>query len=60
MKPATADRIIKAGKPVLLKSRYGETFTALIVSRDRWNVRTSDGGVFDRGDLELVDEKVSK
>lgn len=54
MTPRQADRIIRAGRPVAVRT-MGETFTALFISRDRWNLYTDHGAVFDRGELELVD-----
>ena len=49
-----ADKIIRKGKPVQVHSQeYEETFTALFVNRTRWSITTSDGGIFDRGDLVI-------
>ena len=54
MTPREADRIIKAAQPVKVSSRLEpEGFTALFVRRDRWNIYSADGGVFDRGELTL-------
>lgn len=55
MNTKLADKIIAQGKPVTVhNARFQETFTALFVSRDRYSIYTSDGRVFDRGELELV------
>lgn len=67
MKPRTADKIIAAGRPVVVTSgRYRETFKALFIARDgsaivaAWTQFADDpplsGGRFDRADLELVTE----
>jgi hypothetical protein len=56
MTPRQADQIIKKGEPVTVRSlTYNETFTAVFISRDRWNIRTADG-LYDRGDLEIVED----
>lgn len=58
MSPRQADAIIKAGKPVTVHNAgFGETFTAIFVKRDRWNIYSSDGGKFDRGELEIVSQE---
>lgn len=49
-----ADKLIDNKSRVILRSQSGEQFTAVLVSRDRWNVRTQDGGLFDRKDLEVI------
>lgn len=54
MTPKQADALIKTGAPVTLRTAAGETFTAVIVRRDRWNVHTKAGAVLDRGELEIV------
>lgn len=55
MTPREADKIIKAGKPVMVTNQFEDKpFKVVLVSRDRWNVTTADGGVFDRGDMKLV------
>lgn len=61
MSPREADRIIKAGKKVAVEVKPGlpfggERFTAVFVRRDRWNIYTDEGAVFDRGDLILFRE----
>ena len=49
-----ADRIIRAGQPVTVHNPfYGETFTAVFVRRDRYNIYTEEGGKFDRKELQL-------
>lgn len=55
MTPREADKIIKAGKPVTVTTNLDhKPSEVMLVSRDRWNVRTADGGVFDRGEMKLV------
>ena len=55
MTPRQADQLIKNGKPVRVhNATYGETFTILLVKRDRYNVYTDTGGVFDRAELQVV------
>ncbi len=59
MSPREADKIIKAGEKVAVQIKPGlpfggEPFTALFVRRDRWNIYTNEGCVFDRGDLVLA------
>ena len=50
-----ADQLIRAGKPIKVRDTFYQiTFTFLPVSRDRWNIRGSEGQVFDRGQLQLV------
>lgn len=57
MTPAQADRILKAGKPVRVIGRLDpQGFVAVFVRRDRWNLYTADGGIFDRGDLQISKE----
>ena len=57
MTPRKADQIIKKGKPVTVHNAiYNETFTRLFIRRDRRNIYSSDGGVFDRSDLEVIKE----
>jgi len=53
MTPKQADKIIKAGKPVTVRTKYNETFTDTFISRDRWLIRSATG-TYDRGDLELI------
>lgn len=56
MTPREADKIIKAGKPVMVTTHLDhEPQEITLVSRDRWNVRSATGGVFDRGDMKLVE-----
>ena len=55
MTPRQADQLIKSGKPVTVhNATYGETFTITIVRRDRYNVYTDTGGVFDRVELQVI------
>ncbi len=56
MTPREADKIIKAGRVVTVSNirRPNEKFSRFFVKRDRWNIYSADGGVFDRGELELV------
>ena len=50
-----ADKAIKSGQPVTLRNtQFDETFTVVIVSRDRWTVTSADGGRFERDELEVV------
>jgi hypothetical protein len=50
-----ADKIIKTQTAVTVRnSHFGETFTATFIRRDRYNLYSADGGVFDRGELEIV------
>ena len=50
-----ADKIIAERQPVkVLNKRYNEVWTMVIVSRDRFNVRSSTGGIFERAELEVV------
>lgn len=58
MTPAQADRIIAEGKPVTVHNpKYGETFTVTFVRRDRHSIYAQGGGVFDRADLQITNEK---
>lgn len=60
MTPRQADKAIKSGKPVMVRSA-GETFVLTITSRDRrmidgyyeWNGKIETGR-FHRADLEIV------
>jgi len=55
MTPKQADKIIKAGVPVTVKNfQFGETFTAIFVSRDRFSITTQDGGLYSRDDLDII------
>jgi len=55
MTPRQADQIIKLNKPATVHNTfYNETFTATFIKKDRWNIHTSTGGVFDRGELIIV------
>ena len=54
--PRQADKIIKDGQPVKLRSIYGETFEAIFTSRDRWHMYTADGGKYDRTDMEVIQD----
>lgn len=54
MKPAEADKIIKIGKNVTVYSEhFHERFTRTFIKRDRWNIVSSRGEIFDRGDLKI-------
>ena len=54
MTPKQADKIIKAGKVVTVHNLfYNETFTALFIRRDRWDIYTADN-VYDRAELNVV------
>ena len=56
MSPKQADKIIKAGKPTTVHDTFrNETFTKTFISRDRWDIFSSDGGVFDRGELDVIE-----
>ena len=57
MTPKQADKLIKSGQPVELRSMYGEVFVAVIVRRDRWNIYLADGAVMDRSDCEVIKSK---
>jgi len=58
--PKQVDRAIKSGEPVTLhNARYNETFTAVLVSRDRYTVTTSTGGRFERDELQIVSDILS-
>ena len=60
MTPKQADRLIQSRKPVTLREvRFDQTFSAVLVSRDRYNVRTACGMVLDRGDLEIVENETA-
>ena len=58
MTPRQADKLIKAAKPVnLTNTAYGETFTATITHRDRWNLYMNYNGrqvVIDRQETEIA------
>ena len=52
-----ADNAIKSGAPVTLhNARYDETFTVVLVSRDRHTVTTSTGSRFERDELQVVSQ----
>ena len=54
MTPKEADKIIKLGDSVAVYSKhFGESFIKIFIKRDRWNIYSADGGVYDRADLEL-------
>jgi hypothetical protein len=56
MTPKQADGLIKSGKPVtVFNIVYKESLTITITGRNRWDIYTSDGGVMDRGDLEILE-----
>ena len=51
-----ADKLIKSGEQVTLhNARFNETFTVVLVSRDRHTVTSQDGGRFERDELEVVE-----
>lgn len=55
MTPREADKLIKTGKLTIVKNNfYNETFEAIFVNRDRYNIISRDGGVYDREELEIV------
>lgn len=54
MTPKQADKIIAAGAPVTVRHVSGETFTKVFTARDRRGIESSDGGKFERADLEIV------
>ena len=65
MTPRQADKLIKQGAPVVVKSKgFNETFMLIPVSRTRWSIYGKykalqaegwiDNGAFDRADLEIV------
>ena len=50
-----ADRTIASGQPVrVVWPLYHESGIITIARRDRYNIYTADGGVYDRADTELV------
>ena len=50
-----ADQLVKSGKPVTLFNEfYNETFTIVLVKRDRFNVYSAEGGKFDRKELQEI------
>ena len=54
MTPKQADKIILQAKPVTVhNARWDETFTTTFIRRDRYSIYSVDGGVFDRGELEV-------
>lgn len=54
MTPRQADILIKSGKEVFVTTPLDhDPFPVILVSRDRWDVTTADGGLFDRGDLKI-------
>ena len=67
MTPRQADKLIKQGAPVVVKSKgFNETFMLIPVSRTRWSIYGKykalqaevwlDNGLFDRADLSIVSE----
>jgi len=65
MSPREADKAIKAGVPITVRSKgFNETFILVIESRNRWTVygkyRSAESeqwfsnGAFDRDDLQIV------
>ena len=50
-----ADKIIRTGAPVTVRSSHtGETFNAVFIARDRYDIRSATGGIYDRADLTVV------
>lgn len=50
-----ADQIIKRGKSTTVYNKiFDETFTTIFISRDRYNLYSADGGVYDRSELVIV------
>ncbi len=63
MTPQEADRAIKAGKAIVVRSKdFNETFTFTPLSRNRWTIYGSyesegkvySNGAFDRADLQIL------
>lgn len=58
MTPREADKLIKLQTPVVLRNmRYDETFTVVLVKRDKFTVTTSTGSVFERDELQLIKQE---
>ena len=56
MTPKQADKLINSGQTVSVRNKIFRTpFTAIFVSRTRWNILAADGGLYDRGDLEIIE-----
>ena len=50
-----ADKIIVRNQLTTVHSKhFDETFAKLFIKRDRWNIYTQDGGIYDRNDLEII------
>jgi hypothetical protein len=61
MTPREADRVIKAGVPVQVRTIWdapGVTWTYTFTSRDRRTISSADGGKFYRDELILVTQDV--
>lgn len=65
MTPREADRAIKAGKAIVVRSKdFNETFTFTPLSRNRWTIYGSyesnghvyNNGAFERADLDIMQE----
>ena len=55
MTPSKADQIIKDASQVTVYNRvFGETFTKTFITRDRFNITSSDGNIYDRAELKIV------
>ncbi len=54
MTPRQADKVIASGKPTMVKDAYGDRWSAVFTKRDRRNIETADGGLFDRAELQIV------
>jgi len=54
-----ADNAIKSGAPVrVCWPKYGpDQADIIIVRRDRWNLYTADGQKFDRGEVQLIQQR---
>lgn len=56
MTPKQADKLIKAGKPVTVRSKHwGDEFTTTFFKHDRWYIY-SEHGEFVLQDLEIVNQ----
>ena len=55
--PRLADKLIRTGQRVTFRNvEYREEFSCVVVDRDRNTIRTSEGGVFERRDLVLLED----
>lgn len=50
MTPKQADKLIRAGRRVLVRDAYGDEFEAVFVRRDRRSIESRAGGKFERSD----------